>query len=39
VVEEETEDCVKLAVDFIEKLGYKKYHFEKSGSAQSLFRD
>jgi tripeptide aminopeptidase len=37
VVEEETEDCVRLAVDFIEKLGYKKYYFEKGGSAQSMF--
>lgn len=39
VVEEETESCVKLAVDFIEKLGRKKYHLEKVGSAQSLFRN
>jgi len=38
VVEEETEGCVELAVDFIEKLGYKKYYF-KGSSAQSVFHD
>jgi len=37
VIEEETEDCVRLAIDFIENLGYKKYYFKKGSSAQSVF--
>lgn len=36
VIEEETENCVNLAIDFIAKLGNKKYHFEKS-LAQGTF--
>jgi putative aminopeptidase FrvX len=36
VVEEETESCVNLAVDFIKKLGNKKYYFQKN-PAQGSF--
>lgn len=30
VIEQETESCVNLAVDFLQKLGHKKYYFEKA---------
>lgn len=36
VVEQETENCVNLALDFVDKLGNKKYYFEKS-PAQGSF--
>lgn len=36
VIKEETESCVKLALDFIEKLGNNKYYFEKQEDPYSL---
>lgn len=38
VIKEETENCVNLAVDFITKLGSKKYFFEKQEDIKPYYK-